>query len=153
MAKYVKPMWKVVIGCIGAALLGIGATFFGWFLMEVMSEQNKVIAMNLIIDDTTGLNMFNESALDNCLPWIIVMVAVAISLFFFKGGSGLLLAHVAAEVLLGVRTDLYNAFMRKDIGWHDLRENSAGILTSTLASDVQLLNGISSDQLQVTIEA
>lgn len=43
--------------------------------------------------------------------------------------------------------------IRKDIGWHDLRDNSAGIMTSTLASDVQLLSGISSDGVSVQIEA
>lgn len=33
--------------------------------------------------------------------------------------------------------------MRKDIGWHDNRENGSGIITATLASDVQLLDGVS----------
>jgi len=42
-------------------------------------------------------------------------------LFICKGGSGMLLAHVTAQILLGVRTDLYNAILRKEIGWHDLR--------------------------------
>ena len=75
------------------------------------------------------------------------MLIIAILLFLFKGGSGMLLAHVAVNVLHGVRKDLYAALMRKDIGWHDLRENSTGIITSTLASDVQLLNGVASDGL------
>lgn len=35
--------------------------------------------------------------------------------------------------------------MRKDIGWHDNRENGSGIITSTLASDVQLLAGVSAE--------
>ena len=81
------------------------------------------------------------------------MLIVAILLFLFKGGSGMLLAHVAVNILHGVRKDLYTALMRKDIGWHDLRENSTGIITSTLASDVQLLNGVASDGLQVQVES
>ena len=43
MSKYANPGWKVVIGCIGAGLTGAGATFFGWFLMEVMTQMNVSI--------------------------------------------------------------------------------------------------------------
>jgi len=40
MGKYAKPTWKIVFGILGAALAGIGATLFGWFLMEVMTLMN-----------------------------------------------------------------------------------------------------------------
>ena len=93
------------------------------------------------------------NSLSDCGIWIIVMVIVSLSLFIFKGGSGMYLAHVAAEILLCVRTDLYEAIMRKEMGWHDLRENTAGVMTSVLASDVQLLNGVSSDALQAQVES
>lgn len=42
--------------------------------------------------------------------------------------------------------------MRKDIGWHDNRENGSGIITSTLASDVQLLAGVSAEGTQISVE-
>ena len=64
------------------------------------------------------------------------MGTVSVLLFVFKGGSAVLLAHVAANVLHGVRQKLYETMLRKEVGWHDLRDNSAGVLTSTLSSDV-----------------
>jgi len=81
------------------------------------------------------------------------MYGMSLALFIFKGGSAVLLAHVSANITTEVRKDLYNAILRKDIGWHDQRDNAAGVLTSTLASDVQLLNGVSSDGLQAQTEA
>jgi ABC-type multidrug transport system fused ATPase/permease subunit len=52
-----------------------------------------------------------------------------------------------------VRREVYESFLRKHIGWYDQRENSPGDLTNILASDVQILNGISSEGLAVIIEA
>ena len=43
--------------------------------------------------------------------------------------------------------------MRKNIGWHDDRSNASGVITATLASDVQLLNGASSEGMAAIIEA
>lgn len=73
-------------------------------------------------------------------------------LLISKSFSGMLLSRVAEHLTTGVRKDLYQAILRKDIGWHDNRDNSAGVMTATLASDVQLLNGVSSDGLAAQVE-
>ena len=43
--------------------------------------------------------------------------------------------------------------MKKNIGWFDDRSNSPGVLTSVLASDVQKLNGASSEGMGVMTES
>ena len=43
--------------------------------------------------------------------------------------------------------------MTKHIGWFDQKENSAGQLTSILATEVQTLNGVSTESLGVAMEA
>jgi len=86
-----------------------------------------------------------EDVMDATLPWCGAMLFSSILLFIAKGGSGIFLARVAENVIAGVRTDLYNSIVRKNIGWHDDRMNSAGVMTATLASDVQLLNGVSAE--------
>ena len=48
---------------------------------------------------------------------------------------------------------MYESVLRKDMGWHDNRSNSAGVITATLASDVQLLNGASSEGMASILEA
>jgi len=49
MTEYAKPGWKVVIGVILSALTSAGATFFGWFMMEVMTQMN----ISIFIQDGT----------------------------------------------------------------------------------------------------
>ena len=47
---------------------------------------------------------------------------------------------------------MYKSFLEKHIGWFDDRKNTPGVLTSVLASDVQSLNGVSSEGLSVMLE-
>ena len=63
-----------------------------------------------------------------------------------------MLTKVSENITGKVRQDLYESILRKDIGWHDHRDNSAGIMTGTLASDVQLLKGVSSEGVGAQIE-
>ena len=73
------------------------------------------------------------------------MIIGAAALFVTKAIGGILLSKVSENITSSVRKDLYTSIIHKDIGWHDHRENSSGIMTGTLASDVQLLNGVSSE--------
>jgi len=93
-----------------------------------------------------------ETVLEQCLPWCYIMIAGATGIFISKAIGGIMLSRVSENITGAVRKDLYESIVRKDIGWHDHRENSAGIMTGTLASDVQLLKGVSSEGLGAQIE-
>lgn len=43
--------------------------------------------------------------------------------------------------------------MRKDIGWFDDKEHAPGIISSTMASDTQTINGVCSSGLASQIES
>lgn len=51
-----------------------------------------------------------------------------------------------------IRSDLYTEILKKHIGWHDESSNAAGILSSILALEVQLLNGASTEAVAVISE-
>ena len=85
--------------------------------------------------------------------WLLIMVAQSFALLFSKSFAGIWLSNVTQNLIMGIREELYEDVMRKDIGWHDMRDNSAPIMTSTLASDVQLLNGMSTEGKAIGIEA
>lgn len=137
---HAKPVGYFIIGCLAVTCVGVLCPLYGWFLMETM----------------TGINLApfkGEKALDEVGKWIIIMTCGAFVLLIAKTIAGIFLARVAENVTLMVRKDLYQAIIRKDIGWHDMRENGAGVMTATLASDVQLLNGVSSDGVAIQVEA
>lgn len=52
-----------------------------------------------------------------------------------------------------IRDSLYHSLMRKHIGWFDLHENHAGVLTGLMSSDVYTLNGAATESLSTIIES
>jgi len=85
--------------------------------------------------------------------WILIMLLISIACFFCIVIYRSSFSYVASNITKTVRREVYESFLRKHIGWFDHRENSPGDLTNILASDVQILNGISSEGLAVIIEA
>ena len=73
------------------------------------------------------------------------MLIGSVAIGLTKSIGGIFLSKVSENITSSVRQDLYTSIIHKDIGWHDHRENASGIMTGTLASDVQLLNGVSSE--------
>ena len=60
---------------------------------------------------------------------------------------------ISGNLTLAIRERLYDSFLRKHIGWFDDRDNSPGVLTGILSSEVQLLNGVSNEGVAVILEA
>ena len=81
------------------------------------------------------------------------MVLGSVAIFFGKGLSVTLFSKVGQNIVEKVRIELYEAVLRKEMGWHDDRKNSSGVITATLASDVQLLDGASSAGSAAKLEA
>jgi ATP-binding cassette subfamily B (MDR/TAP) protein 1 len=52
-----------------------------------------------------------------------------------------------------IRKQLYGSILEKHLGWFDEKENSPGVLSATMASDVQTLNGVSAEGLAASLEA
>merc|ERR1712048_834399 len=103
----------------------------------------------------TGMNIafyMKTSIFDEIMQWLILMICGSVVIMFAKAGSMILLSKVAERIVQGTRRDLYESILRKNVGWHDDKENSSGVMTATLSSDVQTLNGVSSDGLAVMVE-
>ena len=60
---------------------------------------------------------------------------------------------LSEKVTYNMRFTLYDSILGKNIGWFDLRENSVGSLSATMASDTSLVNGVSSESLGPVVEA
>lgn len=150
MSKYSKPTWMILIGFLGTAIFAVVSPMYGYFIMKTMNELNagyaeREAAKLLKVEP-------DETVLEKALIWCIIMIIGAVVIFISKGVGGVMLTKVSENITGKVRQDLYESILRKDIGWHDHRDNSAGIMTGTLASDVQLLKGVSSEGVGAQIE-
>lgn len=145
MGQYAKPVSLVVFGILGAVVFAVVSTFFGYFIMETMNQMNKGWVCREKPEFCKGDEDFGKGPWELALPYCLIMFGASFLILISKSLSGILLTRVSENITGAVRKDLYESILRKDIGWHDHRDNSAGIMTGTLASDVQLLNGVSSE--------
>lgn len=156
MTGYARPGWMICLGFLGTIIFAIVSPMYGYFIMKTMNEMNLGYAERLIAQETTRLTKIEtepeKTVMDRALIWCIIMIIGSIVIFISKAIGGIMLSKVSENITGKVRQDLYESILRKDIGWHDHRDNSAGIMTGTLASDVQLLNGVSSEGLGAQIE-
>jgi len=81
------------------------------------------------------------------------MLLCATVAFFAAFISKFSFGVVGENVTIKMRNDLYSSILRKDIGWFDNKENAPGVLSSTMASEAQVINGVSSEGLATQIEA
>ena len=151
MKKYSTPTSSIVCGIFMSIIFGVLGPMYGWWIMQTMNELNAGYKDRELIKKgdppVEDLTVFERA-----LPWCLIMVGGSFAIFITKSAGSILLSRVSNNVVGSVRKDLYESIIRKDIGWHDDRENSAGIMTGTLASDVQLLSGISSEGVGAQME-
>jgi ATP-binding cassette subfamily B (MDR/TAP) protein 1 len=96
--------------------------------------------------------LVGENVLDAVTGWVLLIVGCTFVVSIGKGVSVMFTGRVTQNMIAGVRQQVYEATMRQDIGWHDNRNNSAGVITATLASDVQLLSGIGVQSMVLSAE-
>ncbi len=53
---------------------------------------------------------------------------------------------------LKVRRQLYSGILSKHMGWFDSKDNAPGVLSATMASDTQTVNGVSAEGLASSLE-
>mmetsp|Transcript_42048 Transcript_42048/g.30259 ORF Transcript_42048/g.30259 Transcript_42048/m.30259 type:complete len:197 (-) Transcript_42048:1653-2243(-) len=139
LAPYNTPLTYVIIGFITTVCLGVIQPMFGIFMT------NSLFAMNETGD-------YHQMKVD-LRTWVLAMFATAIFGAFCQGIGKYYLAHVGENISMNMRSVIYTSIMKKEIGWHDDRENAPGVLSNTLAKDVNLLNGVSTEALAVICEA
>ena len=72
-----------------------------------------------------------------------------VSIFAFVTGISIRVSFgaIGGNVAKNLRRRLYESIISKHMGWFDDRENAPGILSSTLSSDAQIINGASTEGL------
>jgi ABC-type multidrug transport system fused ATPase/permease subunit len=85
--------------------------------------------------------------------WSIVMLILGgitlVSFTFTKKVFGTL----GNNVTLRVRKVLYGKILEKHIGFFDHPQNGTSVLTSAMASDTHIINGVGSDSIKPQVEA
>jgi len=79
--------------------------------------------------------------------WSIVMLIIAGVCFFSFSISKKCFGTLGNNVTIEVRKLLYGKILEKNIGFFDHPENGTSVLTSAMASDTHLVNGVGSESI------
>lgn len=85
--------------------------------------------------------------------YALIMALIAVGTFLSMFVQKYFFNRLSEQVTFHMRYTLYDAMLSKNIGWFDLRENSVGVLSSAMASDTSLVNGVSSESLGPQFES
>ncbi len=153
LSQYSKPCYIIAIGIFFALIAGLIAPMFGFFFVKNMfSTMTAQFEINM---SKIGLFPVDDvrTVIESIIEWVIWMIISAVIIFVAKAISAICFAFVGEKITQGVRMNLYDSILRKNLGWHDHPQNAAGVLTTTLSSECQLLNGVSSEGTSVMVES
>ncbi|KAM9968902.1 hypothetical protein ACTFIW_000305 [Dictyostelium discoideum] len=138
VVKYNRP--ELGLWCFGfLSAVGTGAVYPGFAM--VFTEM-------LTIFQNPDPNYLTDHANFVALMFVALAVGAGISNFF----QGFLFSVIGEKLTYRLRRDCFAAIMRQDVGWFDLPDNSTGKLTSHLATDAALVQGMTSQRLGIVLQ-
>lgn len=139
LAPYNKPVINVVIGTLVSVIQGGIFPVFGLFITKML------FALAITWDKD---KLRSESDI-----WCLAMFICCLTSFVTGFCQKFLFGIIGENITINVRQKLYSAIIKKNIGFFDNRDNAPGVLNSVLASDVQALNGASTEGTAVILES
>lgn len=139
LAPYNKPVINVVIGTLVSVIQGGIFPVFGLFITKML------FALAITWDKD---KLRSESDI-----WCLAMLICCLTSFVTGFCQKFLFGIIGENITINVRQKLYSAIIKKNIGFFDNRDNAPGVLNSVLASDVQALNGASTEGTAVILES
>mmetsp|Transcript_32771 Transcript_32771/g.23705 ORF Transcript_32771/g.23705 Transcript_32771/m.23705 type:complete len:152 (+) Transcript_32771:2167-2622(+) len=133
-----KPSCFVFTAICGSILQGgAGSVVAIWIVYMMFS---MMIPDKTLMWDTTG-------------KYVLAMIGTAcisfIGITTMKISFGILGENIAFQV----RKTLYFSILKRPPGWFDEPSHQAGVMTTLLSSEVQLINGASTEATSVMVQA
>jgi ABC-type multidrug transport system fused ATPase/permease subunit len=125
---------------IASAVDGAAMPIFGVFLAKMLSVLSLPLEYWALKE---GPDYVETEVKKYAGLMVIIAVASGIGSYTQKYSFGTL----GNNVTLKVRTILYSQILQKNIGWFDNRGNGPSVLTSIMAADTSLINGVSTESL------
>ena len=133
--KYHRPeFWWLLAGIIGQMIDGLTFPLVTYFFSEIFN-------LFAIVDPVL---QYNES-----LKYMGILLGIAVA------NIAALILHNYAFALVGsrltkrLRTIMYEAMLRQEMGFHDLDENKSSNLSTQLSTSTSMCKGLTSEKLSI----
>lgn len=84
------------------------------------------------LTDITISQFLGDPVLDAIKWYVLAMFCMSIIVFLAKTLQSITASTIVKNVSNGIRDELYDKVLRKDIGWFDMRENNSGVIGNML---------------------
>lgn len=142
MFPYNTPKGLVYLAVFASLIDGAVQPVFGLIFSKMIGFLSKPV------DEFIGYGGVSAADLEaDISSWALLMTTCALVLGIGAFTQRSSFGTLGNNVTLEVRKMLYANIMQKNIGWFDNRENTPSVLTTVIASDTAVVNGVSSESL------
>jgi hypothetical protein len=146
LMAYNNPKILIVIGLFCTIPSGLANPVCGIAFAKILTYLSLPIDFLYLIDPKgEGGVKYLKSEI---IFWSIAMLVIAGICFFSFSITKKCFGTLGNNVTLVVRKILYAKILEKNIGFFDFPENGTSVLTSSMASDTHLINGVGSESIQ-----
>ncbi|CDW81593.1 abc transporter family protein [Stylonychia lemnae] len=136
-----QPKVNILIGVFVSMCQGLIMPWFGILLAKMLFVLNNYYV-------PLGEDVRADSD-KYCLHMFIAALIAFFTGFLQKFCFGV----IGENVTLKIRQGLYSSVLQKHIGFFDQKENAPGVISASMASDAQIINGVSAEGLASSLEA
>jgi ABC-type multidrug transport system fused ATPase/permease subunit len=144
--KFNNPKILIIIGLFCTIPSGLANPICGIAFAKILTLLSVPVEFLVTIDKENGIGGFpylkNEITF-----WSIVMLIISGICFISFSTTKKCFGTLGNNVTLEVRKLLYTKILEKNIGFFDHPENGSSVLTSAMASDTHLVNGVGSESI------
>lgn len=130
-----------MIGLIASLFASLNLPLFGFVL-------SKFIFV-LAIDPVTEREEFDRQR----NIWTLAFVGLCLAIGLSTGIQKLCFGIGGENLTLSLRAKLFEAILRKNVGWFDNKYRAPGILTNIIAEDINAINGLTTETFGIAAEA
>ena len=141
--RYYTPRWMAVVGLLASLASAFQLPMFGFILAQY------VFVLSMPVGTEEELAAFVHER--DVWTWAFVGLVLGIGLSSFT--QKLCFGWGGDNLTLKLRVKLFEAILRKHVGWFDNKERAPGILTNIITEDISLVNGLTTEAIGIMIEA
>lgn len=133
LMPYSKPYFNIALGLLSGAAIGAINPLLGYFFTKQLFTLFRIDDMEFLREQSN--------------QWCLYIFLLAVGAFVAGFGMKMLFGTIAENITKGVRALLYESILSRQVGWFDEQDNSAGSLTSILASEASTINGAGAEAM------
>ena len=132
MMRMYNPSWMAWVGLLASFIHAFSLPMFGFVLSQY------IFVLDLPLNTEADIEFFQEQR----NYWAAIFIGIIFGIGFSAGIQKLCFGFGADNLIHTLRVMLFEAILRKNIGWFDDKQKAPGILSNMLTENISAVNGL-----------